>query len=67
MTPKDKAIELVSKFREYTYDWPKDNKLAKKAALLCINEMLVITPMYTGDLNPMWDFLRNVKKEIELL
>jgi hypothetical protein len=64
MTPKQKAKDLVEKFSDFQQI---DIISAKNYALICINEMLFITPMYTGSLNPMWEFLSNVKKEIELM
>ena len=39
MNPKDKAKELVA-------------KMPKQYALICIDEMINITPMYIGNLNP---------------
>ena len=80
MSPKEKAYELIGKFIPYceNYVYPKSNQEgefknnpqfenAKKCAIIAVTEMLAITPMYTGNLNPKWDYYDKVKKELELL
>ena len=76
---KAKAKELVDKFMPYMYCYMGSGMLsndydinvalsyAKKGAIIAVTEMLENTPMYTGNLNPKWDFYNKVKKEVELL
>jgi hypothetical protein len=67
MTPKEKAEELVSKFRG-TFFRSMSDVDAKRCALIAVDEILdVITGIYDYDfevLNPYW---KEVKKEIEKL
>lgn len=77
MNPKEKATELIEKFKDMvnpyigsgmlsnTHD---DNAIlwqSKKCALVVANELLANTPMYEGNLNPRWKFWNDVKSEIE--
>ena len=41
--------------------------LAKKSALIHVDFLLRITPMYLGNLNADWVFYQKVKQEIEKL
>ena len=40
---------------------------AKQCALIAVEEILKAVPMYTGNLNPTWEFWNQVKTEIEKL
>ncbi len=78
MTPKDKAIELVDKFKEansYTH-YAREN--AKDFALICVNELIKYSPIqswkYTAfgsaeNFNEIYsrEHWQEVKQEIELL
>ncbi len=70
MTPKEKARELINKFwNEATYENEehKPNYTSKQCALICVDEILEVTPMYKGLLNHKWIYWNNVKQEIEKL
>ena len=74
-----KAKELVDKFMPYMYCYMGSGMLsndydinvalsyAKKCAIIAVTEILENIPMYTGNLNPKWDFYNKVKNEIEVL
>lgn len=64
MTPKEKAIELVTKFESVGLQ-RRDEGIS--CALICVDEMINITPMYIGVLNPRWEYLQDVQLEIQLL
>jgi hypothetical protein len=67
MTPKDKAVELVDKFRIISYGKysnPTKNK-AKQCALIAVDEMIEESIGYLSfDRNNYW---QEVKQEIEKL
>lgn len=72
MTPKEKAEELVNKFKQYSYDVGKDTSFAKQCALIAVDEIIsVLNPEHWGiEMNIAIDELiywREVKKEIESL
>lgn len=71
MTPEEKAHELVEKYifdlEDVGRDYQELRKDAKQCARICVGEMLQLTPMYTGGLNPQWSYLNEVKQEIEKL
>jgi 5-methylthioribose kinase len=73
MTPKEKAIELVNKFNNYTSDewWEGENghkENMKQCALISVNEILAI---FYDDYQSMWirelNFWHLVKQEIQAL
>jgi hypothetical protein len=77
MTSKEKAEELVHKFKKYSYYPKTDNDMlfvnelnnnAKQCALIAVDEILdLIDTIYDYDresLNPYW---KEVKKELEKL
>lgn len=79
MTPKQKAIELVDKFKDYANDCYNDFlseddliyniKLnAKESALIAVDEILAI---FYDDMQSMWidelNFWHDVKNEIKAL
>lgn len=75
LSPKDKAKELIRRFR-YGLDEMKplnknsphvDQLLAEKCAIIATEEVLKAIPMYTGNLNPKWKYWNDVKEEIEKL
>jgi hypothetical protein len=76
MTPKEKAEELVDKFRIISYgkySIPTKNK-AKKCALIAVDEIIIqweYIDTYLsdlgGELNPNLKYWYNVKQEIEKL
>lgn len=39
----------------------------KSAALIVIDEVLKVIPMYTGELNPVWMLYNEMKNQLELL
>jgi hypothetical protein len=65
MTPKEKALELIEKFR---ISKAINESYAKQCALIAVDEILdVITSIYDYDfekLNPYWE---EVKQETEKL
>lgn len=66
--PKEKAEEILRAFNKIlTGDSKSNNENAKKCALLCIDEILKVVPMYVGNLNPTWKFHKDVRTEIENL
>jgi len=66
MTPKEKAQELVNKFaklpEEGTLMWYLSFEIAKKCALIAVDEIIKSNAMLPPNLNWL-----EVKKEIELL
>ena len=66
MTPKEKAEELVNKFaklpEEGSLMWYLSFEIAKKCALIAVDEIIKSNAMLPPNLN--W---QEVKKEIELL
>lgn len=65
MTPKEKAEELIDKFTWHPRSVISMSR-AKQSAIICVDEIIAETAMYTGNLNPKWEFWNEVKKEIEL-
>ena len=66
MTPKEKAEELVLKYLridKYTKEW-FHRGIAKKCALVVVDEILNVGFMDTNDL---YDYWHEVKQEIENL
>lgn len=68
MTPKEKIHELCTNFKNipsnsfyYAMSW----EMSKECAIITVNEILKIIPMYTGSLNPEWEFWYQVKKDLE--
>lgn len=70
MTPKEKALELIEKFKINDYDWIAQGNLycVKQHALVIVDEILNITykrHLVDGiDANEYWN---EVKTEIEAL
>jgi len=71
MNPREKAHELLKKYiNEIPIDSTDINAftdVCKQCATICVDEMLKFTPMYTGNINPKWSYLNEVKQEIEKL
>ena len=81
MTPKEKTIQLVERFRhfdEYYYDeFFKDTDLAKQCALIAVDEIIEATNMYQYGINNAIEHIpakivshpywQEVKQEIEKL
>ena len=75
MTPKEKAEELVYKFKKYAY-YPKTdddelfvnelNKNAKQCALIAVDEILKVVSFY-NDSQAEVIYFKEVKFEIENL
>ena len=73
MTPREKAEELVYKFKKYAY-YPKTdddelfvnqlNKNAKECALIAVDEII---DLLSHDINPLVNYWFEVKSEIEKL
>jgi hypothetical protein len=77
MTPKEKAEELVHKFKKYSY-YPKTNNdmlfvnelnnNAKQCALIAADEILdLIDTIYDYDREELDPYWKQVKQEIEKL
>jgi hypothetical protein len=60
MKPKEKAIELVYKFHNYTNTW--DNELSKQCALIAVDEIIQFGNQQ-GIREPMM-YWQSVKQEI---
>jgi hypothetical protein len=77
MTPKKKALELLSKFRrhaklwDYYNDIPEEEDHVKACALICINEMIKNSNSGCVECGGSEDldksFLLKVKKIIEMV
>lgn len=75
MTPKEKAIELVNKFIEFTrvFDdcsgWVDDIISAKQCTLIAVDEIMNALPPFTYGLEfvAKIDYWQEVKQEIENL
>jgi hypothetical protein len=67
MTPKEKARDLVNKFLQ-VYDGRVP--IAKRCALVCVDEMIKehihVSQNYKWQ-DEIWEWLREVKQEIEKL
>lgn len=67
LTPKEKAIELVDKYRNYIVSFLSDtmkDKNAKTCALIAVDEILNTE---VGDTVKEYDYWQEVKKLIEKL
>ena len=71
MTPKEKAIELVDKYRIVLIQSDTDASeeilctiIAKQCALIAVGELLILAGFYD---KKVWDYLEEVKQEIEKL
>jgi hypothetical protein len=62
-TPKQKALELVDKF---TVVGLQQRNEGIQCALICIDEMLELIPEMAFE-NSYYDYLKEVKHEIELI
>ena len=79
MTPKEKANELIEKFKpnvycyygsgmlSNTYDDDTAVYYSKQCAIIAVDEILKAIPMYTGNLNQTWKYYNEVKTELEKL
>lgn len=75
MTPKEKAEELVDKYKPFVYcflgsgmlsntlDEDVQNYSAKRCTLIAVDEILKVLP----DIQELWDYWAEVKSEIEKL
>jgi len=59
MTTKEKAIELMSKFRKEC--WGMEPYWGKKCALICVDEIII----QLNEGSSLWVFWVDVKHEIE--
>jgi hypothetical protein len=75
MTPKEKAKDLVDKFKKYAYYPKTDNdeifinqlsKNAKQCALIAVEEILKVVSFY-NDSQAEVIYFKEVKQEIEKL
>ena len=67
MTPKEKALELIEKFKINDYDWIAQGNLycVKQHALICVDEVLKALPEdYQDDI---WSYWQEVKNELNIL
>lgn len=62
MTPKEKAEELINKFKQYSYDIGKDTSFAKQCALITADETINVA--YWTSVRQYWE---EVKQEIQQL
>ena len=77
MTPKEKAKDLVSKmYIEYkpseddasgVYVFYMNLEIAKRCALIAVDEILDASMLYFDDLNSYVNFWQQVKQEIQAL
>ncbi len=76
MTPKQKAEELIEKYRLLKIDvYDSENGRysltnmffddAKVCAEIAVDEIINDIPMYLGNLNPKWYYWNQVKQELE--
>lgn len=74
MTHTEKADELIEKFRSVIQTWDGTNdceiperviiKDCAQAALIAVEEIMKVIPMYTGNLNPNWSYWLSVKQHL---
>jgi hypothetical protein len=68
--PKEKALELIEKFvepaRKYKLKRPlfSERRQALEAAIICVDQVIEVIPMYTGNLNPKWKYWNEVKNHL---
>lgn len=72
MTPRQKALELYTKFHQSFNGFGSaviriQGAAARKAAIIAVQEIIKVIPMYTGNINPDWQFWNDVKSELEKL
>ena len=79
MTPKEKAKILVDKFSPFVNPYMGSGMLSnsfdngailfqsKRCAIVLVDEVISVIPMYVGKLNPDWEFWDMVRKEIKML
>ncbi len=71
MTPKEKALELVDKFIEFTQDWDardgyiNDEFRAKECALIAVNEVIEALHEHHWQNRLIIDYWEEVKHELE--
>ena len=67
MTPKEKAAELIEKFKINDYDWIAQGNLycVIQHALICVDEIIKALPEdYQNDI---WSYWQEVKYELNIL
>lgn len=74
MPPKEKAIELIEKFKKYDYDWISQSNYycIKQYALIAVDEILnaIFNEDFSGHLLDeigASDYWYDVKSEIEMI
>lgn len=73
MTPKEKAIQLVAKYKSQSFGITTNFQHFKQCALIAVNELIyfgnteLLSEMFEGDYYCDVDFFEEVKKEIEKL
>lgn len=60
--PFDKEVTTENKHGKWTYS---SEELATEHAIICVDEMLKVIPMYTGTLNPKWELYTEVRSILE--
>lgn len=71
MTPKQKAVELISKYIPHTRIWDEidcwvaDFNSAQKCALIAVDEILYIKLLWYQKDTKELDYWKEVKKELE--
>ena len=74
MTPKEKAKELVDKFRDYAYSYELVDELedtedwnAKQCALMCVDEYLADLIKWNSHRGSVYEYWQEVKQQIKKL
>jgi HEPN domain-containing protein len=76
MTPKEKAKDLINKFRLHSRYWdcrndePLEENHAKQCALIAVNEVILANPHsnpLNTDVYSTMDYWQQIKQEIEKL
>lgn len=77
MTAQEKAQELLEQFSGYTHGYIGSSMLTnthfeeahvirtKELAEISVRLVLSVIPMYTGELNPQWQYWNDVLEEIK--
>ena len=70
MTEIKKAKEKAKELTEVMYAWNQTESAivaAKECAIIVVDQIIKEIPMYTGNLNPKWEYWQAVKDEINKL
>ena len=68
MSPAEKAKELVDKMTEnFPFDYDIARRQAKQCAIICVDQIIMVTPAMRGDNIRIENYWQSVKQEIEKL